>query len=66
MPLAVSVVIVQPVLLPPDEAVAELLTNKSVFADGVHCLTCALMLLNTDLHGQVCSSPLHINIHCLN
>lgn len=22
-------------------------------ADGVHCLTCALMLLNTDLHGHV-------------
>ncbi|XDV53714.1 hypothetical protein PO909_022149 [Leuciscus waleckii] len=21
--------------------------------DGVHCLTCALMLLNTDLHGHV-------------
>lgn len=22
-------------------------------ADGVHCLTCAMMLLNTDLHGHV-------------
>uniref|UniRef100_A0A8C8S2K5 SEC7 domain-containing protein n=1 Tax=Pelusios castaneus TaxID=367368 RepID=A0A8C8S2K5_9SAUR len=23
------------------------------FTDGVHCLTCAVMLLNTDLHGHV-------------
>uniref|UniRef100_A0A8B9LJT8 Pleckstrin and Sec7 domain containing 3, like n=1 Tax=Astyanax mexicanus TaxID=7994 RepID=A0A8B9LJT8_ASTMX len=28
--------------------------NPTIIAsqDGVHCLTCALMLLNTDLHGQ--------------
>ncbi|XP_058267266.1 PH and SEC7 domain-containing protein 3 isoform X2 [Hemibagrus wyckioides] len=28
--------------------------NPNILAsqDGVHCLTCALMLLNTDLHGQ--------------
>lgn len=25
----------------------------SLSADGVHCLTCAMMLLNTDLHGHV-------------
>uniref|UniRef100_A0A674IQS2 SEC7 domain-containing protein n=1 Tax=Terrapene triunguis TaxID=2587831 RepID=A0A674IQS2_9SAUR len=24
-----------------------------LFPDGVHCLTCAVMLLNTDLHGHV-------------
>lgn len=29
--------------------------------DGVHCLTCAVMLLNTDLHGQVCSVHTQIN-----
>lgn len=29
------------------------LTVAPVFADGVHCLTCAMMLLNTDLHGHV-------------
>lgn len=30
-----------------------MLTIVPVFADGVHCLTCAMMLLNTDLHGHV-------------
>ena len=25
----------------------------SLLLDGVHCLTCAMMLLNTDLHGHV-------------
>ncbi|XP_035391263.1 PH and SEC7 domain-containing protein 3 isoform X3 [Electrophorus electricus] len=31
--------------------------NPTIIAsqDGVHCLTCALMLLNTDLHGQMAS-----------
>lgn len=29
------------------------LTHMFCSADAVHTLTCALMLLNTDLHGQV-------------
>lgn len=28
-------------------------------ADGAHTLTCALMLLNTDLHGHVCTQVLY-------
>ncbi|KAK7919431.1 hypothetical protein WMY93_010715 [Mugilogobius chulae] len=31
--------------------------------DAVHTLTCALMLLNTDLHGQV-SELLNVNLQC--
>ena len=31
-------------------------------SDAVHTLTCALMLLNTDLHGEVCGLFLHILI----
>uniref|UniRef100_A0A8B9G6Z6 Pleckstrin and Sec7 domain containing n=1 Tax=Amazona collaria TaxID=241587 RepID=A0A8B9G6Z6_9PSIT len=34
--------------------------------DGAHTLTCALMLLNTDLHGHVsshCQQP-HLSLHC--
>uniref|UniRef100_A0A8C6JZ75 Uncharacterized protein n=1 Tax=Melopsittacus undulatus TaxID=13146 RepID=A0A8C6JZ75_MELUD len=34
--------------------------------DGAHTLTCALMLLNTDLHGHVsshCQKP-HLSLHC--
>ncbi|XP_063311882.1 PH and SEC7 domain-containing protein 3 isoform X1 [Pelobates fuscus] len=27
--------------------------NSILSSDGVHCLTCAMMLLNTDLHGHV-------------
>lgn len=29
-------------------------------ADGAHTLTCALMLLNTDLHGHVCTGGLYL------
>lgn len=28
--------------------------------DGAHTLTCALMLLNTDLHGHVCTAVLYL------
>lgn len=28
--------------------------------DGAHTLTCALMLLNTDLHGHVCTGVLYL------
>lgn len=30
-----------------------MLSVLSLLLDGVHCLTCAMMLLNTDLHGHV-------------
>ena len=30
------------------------LTTKIFLLDAVHTLVCALMLLNTDLHGEVC------------
>lgn len=32
-------------------------SNAFLPADGVHALTCALMLLNTDLHGHVRRPP---------
>lgn len=35
------------------ECVHNMTSVSLMFADGVHCLTCALMLLNTDLHGPV-------------
>uniref|UniRef100_H3CGB2 Pleckstrin and Sec7 domain containing 2 n=1 Tax=Tetraodon nigroviridis TaxID=99883 RepID=H3CGB2_TETNG len=31
------------------------------FEDGAHTLTCALMLLNTDLHGHVCTGVLYLS-----
>lgn len=33
------------------------------FADGAHTLTCALMLLNTDLHGHVCIYVKHMYVY---
>lgn len=35
------------------------LSFLSLAADGAHTLTCALMLLNTDLHGHVCTGGLY-------
>lgn len=32
----------------------------SFAVDGAHTLTCALMLLNTDLHGHVCTGVLYL------
>uniref|UniRef100_A0A8D0H0L3 SEC7 domain-containing protein n=1 Tax=Sphenodon punctatus TaxID=8508 RepID=A0A8D0H0L3_SPHPU len=32
--------------------------------DGVHCLTCAVMLLNTDLHGHVSTHYTNMKLPC--
>lgn len=48
-----------PDIFPGETAVAVLSVSEVVLTfcfhppDAVHTLTCALMLLNTDLHGQV-------------
>ena len=35
-----------------------------VFVDAAHTLTCAMMLLNTDLHGQVSTLVSKLNAKC--
>ncbi|CAH6786997.1 Psd3 [Phodopus roborovskii] len=37
--------------------------DGGIVMDGVHCLTCAMMLLNTDLHGHVSVASLCLCVH---
>uniref|UniRef100_A0A4W5P2Y5 SEC7 domain-containing protein n=1 Tax=Hucho hucho TaxID=62062 RepID=A0A4W5P2Y5_9TELE len=45
-------------LAPEGKDISERNDNDEEDDDGAHTLTCALMLLNTDLHGHVCTALL--------